>query len=73
MKPKKIDEVVAKFVIKNLLTICVDTYHEYLKEMIQVLYANAATITTTLSEGKHDQIDLIMMDTLKVTLTMVTP
>ena len=41
--------------------------------MIQVLYANAATITTTLSEGKHDQIDLIMMDTLKVTLTMVTP
>ena len=72
-KPKKIDEVVAKFVIKTLPTISGETEYEYLNEMIQALYANAATVPTTLSGGKHDHVELIINETLYTTLEMRTP
>ena len=72
-KPKIINKVVAKFVIKAILTISGDPDYEYLNEMIQALYDNVAILPTTLAGGKHDQISLIMKDTLYTTLKTVKP
>ena len=46
------DEIVAKFVIKNLSTTSGDPEYESFNEMIQSLYANAATLATTM-DGRN--------------------
>ena len=59
-----INKVAAISVIKNLPTITGYTDYDSLNEMIQILYANAATLPSTLSGRTHAHIDLIMKDTL---------
>ena len=49
---KTMDELVAKFVIKNLSTTSGDQEYESFNEMIQSLYANAATLATTM-DGRN--------------------
>ena len=71
--PKMIDEVVAKFFIKNISTFSGETDYESLNETTQEFYANFATLTTTLSDLKHGYVGLIMKYTLYTILTMGTP
>ena len=73
LRPKTINEVVDKFVINTLPTIIGEPDYEALNEMIQALYANATTLTTTLAGGKHGHISLIIKETLYTTLATVTP
>ena len=61
--PKMIDEVVAKFIIKNLPKISGQSDYKSLKEIIRVLYASADTIPTTMDGGKYSNIGLIINDT----------
>ena len=70
LKPKTINEVVAKFFIKNLPTIGIETDYEYLNEMIEALYSNAGTLPTRLSGGKHGHISLFINYTLYKTLPL---
>ena len=65
--------IVSKFFIKTLPTISVDTYYDYLNEIIQTIYANASTLPTTMDGRKHDHAGLIMKDTLYATLETVNP
>ena len=46
MKPKRINELAAKFVIKTLPTTSGDPDYEYIKSIIQAFYANASTLNT---------------------------
>ena len=71
-KPKFINEVVDKILIKILPTISGDPDYEYLNKMIPALYANVVTLTKTLAGGKHVHVGLIMKDTLLTTLEMIT-
>ena len=71
--PQTIDEVVFKFFVKNLPKISGVSDYEYINEMIQSIYANAATLQTTISGGKHGHIFLIMNYALYATLIMGTP
>ena len=52
-KPKMINAVVAKFVIKTLPTISGEPDYESLNEMIQEFYTNAAILPKYLTGGKH--------------------
>ena len=70
--PNTINDIIAKVVIKTLPTISGDPDQESINEMIQALYANAATLPTIMAGGKHGHIGLMMKDTMYVTLEMVT-
>ena len=72
-KPKDIDVVVSKLVTKTLYTTIRYMDYEYLKETIQALYSNAATLPTTLDGEKHGHVGLITKDTLYATLKTGTP
>ena len=72
-KPKDIDGVVSKFVIKTLYTTSRDMDYEYLKETTEALYANDATLPTTLDGEKHGHVVPIMKDSLYATLETGTP
>ena len=71
-KPKKIDEVIAKFVTKNLPKISGETDYASLNEMTQALYYNVADFPRTLDFRKHGHVSLIMKDTLYATLMTET-
>ena len=73
LKPKIINKVVAKFVIKNLPTIIGDPGYESLNEIIQALYANVATLPTSFSGGKNGHFGLVTKDTLYAIFFLVTP
>ena len=73
LNPKSIGEVIARFVIKKLLTISGELEYDPLNRIIQEVYANATTLPTTLACKKHVHVVLIMKKTLNVTLTTVTP
>ena len=70
-KPKIINEVVAKFFIKTLPKISGDPDYESLKEFIQALYTNAATLPTNVFSEKHGHVGRIMKDTLYTSLATV--
>ena len=72
-KPKTTEKVVAKFFIKNLPIISGETYYKSLNEMIQVLYYNAATLSTTIAIRRQGNVSPIMKDTLYDTLVIGTP
>ena len=67
-----INEVVAKLVIKILLTISGKPDYESLNDIIQALYTNITTLMTTLTGDKHDLIGLIMKDNMYITLVTGT-
>ena len=64
LKPKMINEVIYKIFIKTLPTISGYPDYDPFNEMIQALYANVATLLTTLSSWKHGHVVLIMKDTM---------
>ncbi len=68
-KMKSIDRIIAKFAIKNIPKIDGKPDYANLNEMIQALYANTATLSTTLGGGSHGHVGLIMKPTLYTTLT----
>ena len=63
-KPKTIDYSVAKSVTNTLTIISRDPYYESLNEIIQALYANAATLPTILEGEKYVHVGIITKDTL---------
>ena len=64
LKQKRINEVVSKFIIKTIPTISGDPEYDSLNEIIQSLYVNATTLPTTIADGKHGHVSLIMKGTL---------
>ena len=68
-KPKTIDEVVDKFVIKTLPKIS----GESLNKTIQALNSNTTDIPTAMAFLKRVQVRLIMKDTIYATLVTGTP
>jgi len=64
-----VDEIVAKFPVKNIPNITGEPDYEAINHMVQTLYGNAASLTTTLGGGGHGHIGLIMSPPLYATLT----
>ena len=60
--------IAVKFTIKTTPTIEWDPNYESIKEMIQFLYSNVATLPTTKGGGHHGHIGIIMKPTLYTTL-----
>ena len=52
VKAKKIDDIVAKFIINNLPKISGDLGYKYIKEMVQEIYINALTLEKFLAGRK---------------------
>ena len=71
-KPKIIDMIISKLVFKNLLKINEDLDYKSFNEMAEAIYANTATLSTTLTRGKQVHVVLIMKGTLYSTLAMGT-
>ena len=75
-KPTSIDDIVAKFLTIILPPIPGEPDYECISQLNQILYGNAATLSTTLVGGAHGHVGLIMKTTLYVTLAAtpyVTP
>ena len=64
-----VDDIVSKFPIKTLPIITSEPNYESINKMVQTLYGNAASLSTTLGGGQHGHIGLIMTPTLYATLT----
>ena len=64
-----VDNIVSKFPINSLHRIDGEPRYESLNEMIQMLYANAATLPTMTGGVTHGQIGLIMKPALYSTLS----
>ena len=54
------DDIVSKFPIKTLPQFDGEPTYENINEMMQILYANAATLPTTTGGGTHGRIRLVM-------------
>ena len=66
------DDIVAKFPVKTLPIIQGAPDYETISSMMQALYGNAASLSTTSGGGTHGHIGLIMTPALYLTLT-ITP
>ena len=64
-----VDEIVAHFPNKKLPQIHGEPTYETINDMVQHMYANAATIATPLGGGQHGHIGLIMKQALYQTLS----
>ena len=64
-----VDKIVAKFPVKALPRISGEPNYESINDMVQSLYANAASLSTTLGGGNHGHIGLVMNDILYTTLS----
>ena len=60
LKPKKIDEFSAKFIINTLPMISGDPDYEWLNEIIQALYSHVAILPTIMAGQKYGHVGLIM-------------
>ena len=60
VKSQSVDNIVSKFLIKKLPQIDGEPTYESINEMMQILYANVATLSTTTGRGTHSHIGLIM-------------
>ncbi len=69
MSALTVDAIVAKFPNKTLPKIKEEPNYENINESVQLLYANAATLATTLGGGAHGHIGIIMQQPLYATLT----
>ena len=63
------DDIVAKLPVKTLPTIQGEPDYETINQMVQTLYGNAASLSTTSGGGAHGHIGLIMTQALYATLT----
>ena len=70
VQTQSVDNIVSKFPIKSLPRIGEPTF-ESINKMIQILYANAATLPTTMGGGPHGHIGLIMKSALYSTLSQI--
>ena len=68
-KPKIINEITAKCTIKTLPTIKGEPGYEAINEMMQIVYANTATLKMPQGWGHHGNIFMIMNPTLYTTLS----
>ena len=71
VKSQSVDEIVAKFPVKVLPRIDGEPAYESINAMMQLLYANAATLSTTNGGGRHGHIGLLMKPELYTTLSAV--
>ena len=71
VKSQSVDDIVAKFPLKTLPRIDGEPTYESINAMMQMLYANAATLSTTKGGGMHGHIGLIMKPELYTTLSAV--
>ena len=69
IKAQSVDGIVSKFPMKKLPHIDGEPTYESINEIMQMLYANAATLTTTSGGGMHGHIGLIMKPALYRTLS----
>lgn len=67
-----VDKIIAKFPVKSVPHIEGEPNYESISDMVQILYANAASLPTTLGGGQHGHIGLVMNDILYATLS-ITP
>jgi hypothetical protein len=63
------DDIVSKFPVKTLPTIHGEPDYETINNMVQTLYGNAASLSTTSGGGAHGHIGIIMTQALYATLT----
>ena len=68
-KPKTIYEITSKFAIKTILLIKLEPDYESINEMMQLIYANVATLPTPQVGLQHENIVSILNPTLYTTLT----
>ena len=71
VKSQSVDDIVAKFPMKKLPRIDGEPTYESINDMMQMLYANAATLSTTIGGGIHGHIGLIMKPALYRTLSAI--
>ena len=69
VKPTSVDDIVAKFPTKILTPIPGYPDYDCISQLNQLMYGNAATLTTTFCCGAHGHVGLIMKETLYVTLS----
>ena len=72
VKPTSVDDIVAKFLTKSLPPLPGKPDYDFISQLNQIMYGNAATLPTTLVGGAHGHIGLIMKATLYVTLSATT-
>ena len=71
VKSQSVDDIVSKFPIKTIPRIDGEPTYESINEIMQMLYANAATLPTTTGGGTHGHIGLIMKPALYSTLSEI--
>ena len=64
-----VEEILAKFPIKSLPPIQSEPSYDNINELIQLLYANAASVATSYGGSNHGHIGLIMPPTTYATLS----
>ena len=64
-----VDDVIAKFPRKTIPVITGEPDYNTINNMVQLLYGNAASLTTSLGGGHHGHIGQIMSAALYVTLS----
>ena len=64
VKAQSVDDIISKFPIKTLPKIDGEPTYESINAIMQMLYANAATSSTTMGGGTHGHIWLIMKPAL---------
>jgi hypothetical protein len=66
-----IDDIIAKFPNKHLPIINGEPDYSSISTMMQLLYGNAATLSTTMGGGRNDHIGIIMPAPLYATLSNI--
>ena len=70
-KLQTIEEIISKFTVKHLPKIDGEPTYESINQWMQLLYANTATLPTTLGGGRHGHIGMIMLPASYATLPTV--
>ena len=68
-KTRILDDIPAKFTVKTLPKIQVDTNYKSIKEMMKLLYANETTPLTSQGGGHRVHTSLIIKPTIHTTLS----
>jgi hypothetical protein len=64
-----VDNIVAKFPLKNIPGITGEPDYESINDVVQKLYGNAASLPTTIGGGAHGHIGLLVTPALYATLS----
>ena len=70
-KSQSVDDIVSKFPIKTLPRIDGEPTYESINNIMKILYANEATLPTTMGGGTHGHIGIIMKPELYSTLSEI--